>query len=163
LKHSSRRDPLLVWKSAGILLDGHTRRELCIKYKKRVKVREVELADRAGAVAFILRIQRERRNLTREALRSFRGAEYNATKQRRGGHRSSEDMKSQSDPLPTTSQRLSKMYGVSEKTIKRDAAFARVLDRVVADYGDPHMRRRLLGAGAADARGGEVAAQDAGG
>src|SRR4051812_49422775 len=39
------RDPLLVWKGHSIVLDGHTRRELCMKHKKQVKVRDVELAD----------------------------------------------------------------------------------------------------------------------
>jgi len=33
-----------------------------------VKVREVELPDEKAAVAFILQIQRQRRNLTREAM-----------------------------------------------------------------------------------------------
>jgi hypothetical protein len=33
------RDPLTVWKGKGVVLDGHTRRELCLKHKKQVKVR----------------------------------------------------------------------------------------------------------------------------
>jgi hypothetical protein len=41
------RDPLTVWKGHGVVLDGHTRRDLCIMHGKQVKVREVELPPRA--------------------------------------------------------------------------------------------------------------------
>jgi hypothetical protein len=74
------RDSLLVWKGQNVVLDGHTRRELCIKHRKLVKVREVDLPDEKAAVEYILQIQRQRRNLTREALSYFRGSEYNAVK-----------------------------------------------------------------------------------
>src|SRR5436305_6162409 len=60
------RDPLLVWKGQNVVLDGHTRRDLCIQHKKQVKVREVELPDEKAAMEYILQIQRQRRNLTRE-------------------------------------------------------------------------------------------------
>src|SRR5437588_167259 len=39
IKQEGCRDPLLVWKGRNIVLDGHTRRELCMKHKKQVKVR----------------------------------------------------------------------------------------------------------------------------
>jgi hypothetical protein len=140
------RDPLLVWKGRNIVLDGHTRRDLCIGHKQRVKVREVELPDERAAVEFVLQIQEQRRNLTREALSYFRGTEYNRIKQARGGRRESRKTKGLFDPLPSTAQRLAVKHGVSEKTIKRDAVFARVIDRIVADYGDPEIKRNLLGA-----------------
>src|SRR5206468_1791853 len=94
----------------------------------------------------ILELQRQRRNLTREAMSYFRGAEYNATKGQRGGDRSSRKAKGQSDPLPPTAERLDEKYGVSGKTIKRDAVFAQATDRIVDAYGDPEIRRKLLGA-----------------
>jgi hypothetical protein len=140
------RDPLLVWKGHNVVLDGHTRRELCLKHKKQVKVREVELPDEKGAVEYILQVQRQRRNLTREAMSYFRGAEYNAVKQQRGGKRPGKKSKGQSDPLTTTAAHVAEKYGVSEKTVKRDAIFAQVIDRIVADYGDPEIKRKLLGA-----------------
>src|SRR5271165_828466 len=36
------RDPLTVWQGRNIVLDGHTRRELCLEHKKQVKVREID-------------------------------------------------------------------------------------------------------------------------
>ena len=42
--------------------------------------------------------------------------------------------------------KLAEKYGVSEKTVKRDGVFAQVIDKIVADYGDPEVKRKLLGA-----------------
>jgi hypothetical protein len=151
IKSDGCRDPLLIWKGHNVVLDGHTRRDLCIEHHKQAKVREVELPDEKAATEFILQIQRQRRNLTREAMSYFRGTDYNAVKQQRGGDRRSRNRrgrkpKGQSDPLNTTAQQLAEKYGVSEKTIKRDGVFTLVIDKLVAEYGDPEIRRKLLGA-----------------
>src|SRR4051794_3125034 len=45
IKAEGNLDPLLIWKGRNIVLDGHTRRELCIKHKKQVKIREIDLPD----------------------------------------------------------------------------------------------------------------------
>jgi ParB-like nuclease domain len=142
IKQDGCRDPLLVWKGRMTVLDGHTRRELCIKHKKQVKIREIELADEKAAIEFILQIQRQRRNLTREAMSYFRGVEYNETKGTRGGKRP----KGQSDPLPSRAKLVADKYGVSEKTVKRDAIFAGAIDKIVEVYGDPDVQRTLLSA-----------------
>jgi hypothetical protein len=136
---------LLVWKGHHVVLDGHTRRALSIQHKKSVKVREVELPDEKAAIAYIFQIQRQRRNLTREALSYFRGAEYHAVKQQRGGKRERK-AKGQSDPLPSTAVVLAEKYGVSDKTVKRDAIFALAIDRIVEEYGDSQIKRKLLSA-----------------
>lgn len=146
IKEEGCRDPLLVWKGHNVVLDGHTRRDLCIEHGKQVKVREVELPDEKAATEFILRIQRQRRNLTREAMSFFRGTEYNAVKQSHGGSRRGRKPKGQSDLLNSTALQLAEKYGVSEKTIKRDGVFALVIDKLVAEHGDPEARRKLLGA-----------------
>jgi hypothetical protein len=140
------RDPLLVWKGHNVVLDGHTRRELCIKFKKQVKVREVELADEKAAVEYILAIQRQRRNLTREAMSYFRGVEYNAVKKEHGGDRRGRKASGQSDHMKKTGEVLAQKYGVSEKTVRRDGAFAKVIDTIVEEYGDQEVKRKLLGA-----------------
>jgi hypothetical protein len=119
---------------------------LCIEHGKQVKVQEIDLDDEKAAVEFILRIQRERRNLTREAMSYFRGTDYNAVKRSHGGSRRGRKPKGQSDPLISTAGRLAEKYGVSEKTIKRDGVFAKLIDKIVDDYGDPEIKRKLLGA-----------------
>jgi hypothetical protein len=140
------RDPLLVWKGHDIVLDGHTRRELCLKHKQQVKVREIELPDEKAAVEYILQIQRQRRNLTREAMSYFRGSEYNAVKQQHGGSRRGRKPKDQSEPLVSTADQLAEKHGVAPMTIKRDSVFAKVIDKIVDEYGDAEIKRKLLGA-----------------
>lgn len=145
IKAEGCREPLLVWKASNVVLDGHTRRELCIKHKKQVKILEIDLPDEKAATEFILQIQRQRRNLTREAMSYFRGAEYNAVKQQHGGARRGRKPKGQSDPLNSSAKRLADKYAVSEKTIKRDAIFARAIDQIAEEHADPEVRRKLLG------------------
>jgi hypothetical protein len=140
------RDPLLVWKGHNVILDGHTRHEVCQKHKKQLKVREVELPDEQAAVQYILQIQRQRRNLTREAMSYFRGIEYNAVKKERGGNKRGRRPKDQSGPMVSTAKQLSEKYGVGEMTIKRDGVFAAVIDKIVDEYGDQEIKRKLLGA-----------------
>ena len=72
--------------------------------------------------------------------------DYNAVKQLHGGNRRGRQPRDQSDPLVKTAVRLARKYGVSEMTIKRDGVFAKVIDKIVADYGDPEVKRKLLGA-----------------
>ena len=55
----------------------------------------------------------------------------------RGGSRRGRQPKGQSDPTTSTALDLAEKYGVAEKTIKRDGVFAQVIDKIVADYGDP--------------------------
>jgi phage N-6-adenine-methyltransferase len=57
------RDPLLVWKEEGILLDGHTRKSICDRLGIAYRVTEESHPDRLSARIRILRIQLTRRNL----------------------------------------------------------------------------------------------------
>src|SRR5213078_3381920 len=109
---------------------GHTRRDLCIEHGKQVKVREVDLPDEKAATQFILRLQRQRRNLTREAMSYFRGTEYNALKQLRGGNKRRRRPNGQNDRMVSTAETLAAQYGVAEKTIRRDGIFAHTIDKL---------------------------------
>jgi len=48
--------------------------------------------------------------------------------------------------LPSTAKVLADKYGVSEKTVRRDAKFAQLIDKIVDEYGDQEVKRKLLGA-----------------
>ncbi len=48
--------------------------------------------------------------------------------------------------MVSTAHTLAVQYGVAEKTIRRDGIFAQIIDKLVADYGDPEAKRKLLGA-----------------
>jgi ParB-like chromosome segregation protein Spo0J len=64
LKEDGCRDPLVVWSDNDILLDGHNRYRICRKLNLDYETVEVDPIDRAGAVAWIVRNQLARRNLT---------------------------------------------------------------------------------------------------
>lgn len=57
------RDPLVVWASKDLLLDGHNRLSLCTKHGIDFNVAQVGLPDRLAAKRWIARHQLGRRNL----------------------------------------------------------------------------------------------------
>jgi hypothetical protein len=71
----------------------------------------------------MIKAQLARRNLTPEQLSYYRGLEYNAKKSSRGGS------KVQNDTL-RMDNKLSKVYGVSTSTIKRDGKFSEAVDKI---------------------------------
>jgi hypothetical protein len=64
LKKEGCLSPLIVWDEESILLDGHTRFEICERLNIKYKVERIPLLDRDSAKEFILRNQLGRRNLT---------------------------------------------------------------------------------------------------
>ena len=58
------RDPLVVWKEKGILLDGHNRLEICREHDIPFKTAELSFPDRTAAKVWVIRNQFGRRNLT---------------------------------------------------------------------------------------------------
>lgn len=57
------RDPLVVWRGHGILLDGHNRLEICDRLGIAYQITAIELSDRDAAKLWILDNQLGRRNL----------------------------------------------------------------------------------------------------
>jgi hypothetical protein len=118
------RDALVVWKEEDILLDGHNRYEICKRKNIEFKIKEISLPNREAAEDWIDSNQLGRRNLTPEAISLLRGRRYNRTKTVGHGSISAGHF----DPQKRTSEKLSKEYGVSEKTIRRDGAFAKEVE-----------------------------------
>jgi len=81
------REPLVVWKEQGVLLDGHNRLRLCRKHGLEYAVRKVSLPDKPAARLWIIRNQLGRRNLTPDQASYLRGLEYEASKQPHGGQK----------------------------------------------------------------------------
>src|SRR5262249_53457789 len=123
------RDPLVVWKGQGILLDGHNRLEICRKRNLPYDVVEIELPDRNAALEWIRANQLGRRNLTPEAVAYLRGQHYNSEKQPHGGaHR--DDEASGNNCHSKTDEVLAKRYKVAAKTIRNDGDFAADIDAI---------------------------------
>ena len=63
LKREGCRDPLVIWKEKGILLDGHHRQEICGRHQIPFETVTVSLPDRNAAKAWVITNQFGRRNL----------------------------------------------------------------------------------------------------
>jgi len=119
------RDALVVWKEEDILLDGHNRYEICTKHKIDYKIKAINLPNRMAAADWIDSNQLGRRNLSPDMMRLIRGRLYNRIKKEQGGDHKSKD---QIDTLINSADKISKQYGISSATIKRDAKFAKEVE-----------------------------------
>jgi hypothetical protein len=134
------REPLIVWKETGILLDGHHRLKICDKYKITYSIKELSFPSRERAIQWVIDNQLGRRNLTDERRAYFRGKEYLNKKQQEVGRPAAVG---QNDPPgERVSEMLAGKHGVSEKTIRRDSEFAQAVDKIGA--GDPTQKEAIL-------------------
>lgn len=123
-------EPLVVWGEDDTLLDGHNRRDICVKHGLAYKVRKVELPDRQAARNWVLKNQFGRRNLGPKRLSYIRGKLYEARKAQ--GMRT--DRVKNGVPRRAAGE-LAAEFRVDEKTIRRDAEFARLIDGVIEQCG----------------------------
>ncbi|MFD2938249.1 hypothetical protein [Spirosoma flavum] len=162
IKQNGCREALLVWETAGeqianldtttpvyILIDGHNRYAICQKYKLDFKVYLMNFSSIEEVKFFMIDNQLGRRNLAPEQVSYLRGLRYLKEKQEKGKYLR-DDQKGQSDlyekesdlkevesegeSRETTAHRLGKQFSVSEKTIKRDGAYAQGLERLTPDF-----------------------------
>ena len=120
------RDPLVVWN--GTLLDGHNRHEICLNLGETFKTVSKEFDNREQAKIWIISNQLSRRNLTPDQTSYLQGERQNLESLEHGGDRKS---KCHYDTLKgDTATRLAKEYGVSRRTILRNARFAEAVDKL---------------------------------
>ena len=141
------RESLIVadLNGATVLIDGHNRHRICTEHQIPFEVRPITLADLDAASDWIERNQLGRRNLHPDAMALLRGNIYNRAK--RQGQRS--DLTSGNSCQKSTSEAIAQQTGVSEKTVRNDAAFAAAVASV-ADIA-PELKKQVT-AGSAPAR-----------
>jgi ParB-like chromosome segregation protein Spo0J len=126
------RDPLVVWKRADgtrILLDGHHRYDLAKQHGLDYAVVEMEFETEDDAVLWVLQNQLARRNLTDEQRTLLIGRYYNMLKL--APHRPSAEKEEKFSSFSghnATSRQLGEIFGVSEKTVRNAAEFAKAVD-----------------------------------
>ena len=141
LRDKGARDPLVLW--GNILLDGHTRYEICRRHNLPFKTIQQKCASREAARFFIIRNQLGRRNLqqfTRVELALGMEkalAEQAKARQRRGGRQ--KVPQSSAEPLRDreTREQLAKLAQVSRDTV------AKV--KLIAARGSNRLKRQLRG------------------
>jgi len=129
------RDPLVVWQ--GILLDGHHRYKIAQEHNLEYKIVEIELPNKEAVKEWIIKNQLGRRNLTEQEASYYRGKLYESRKLNHGGDRKSSG---QNVHLIKTAEEIGKQYGVDEKTIRRDAEFSKVVDKITEEVGEEAKR-----------------------
>lgn len=134
------RDPIVVWKEENAILDGHNRFRVCKKHGTPYKVAHVSLPSLDAALAWQVRNQFGKRNLTPAEISYLRGREYLFVKQDHGGDRRGSS--GHSDHLKSGEQ-VAARHGVGEKTVRRDAEYSRAVDIMAGVLGDD-MRTQIL-------------------
>ena len=134
-------DTLKVWQ--GILIDGHNRYTICMRHGVLFDVQELEFDDREDVIEWMIRHQLSRRNQTPEQISYFRGKLYAQIKKR--GRPNKPDIMSGLYKDVKTAEELGKEYNVDEKTIRRDAEYARAIDTIAVEAGEEVKQQILSG------------------
>jgi len=145
LKHGVK-DPLTIWETtpaaaelgtgdqpAYVLIDGHNRYQIIQRHKLDFRINLVQFATLAEVRDYMIDYQLGRRNLSPEQTSYLRGLRYLQQKSMRGGNRLA------NDPPGNVAQALATEYGVSSRTIKRDAEFAAGLEKLT-----PALKQEVL-------------------
>lgn len=136
------REALLIWevnlseekieKGDYVLVDGHNRYRICTKHDLDFRIHLISFPSLSEVRDYMIDNQLGRRNLSPEQISYLRGKKYNAQKLDKGKYERT-DHKGQIVPYgsgTSTADRLAEQFNVSQKTIKRDAAFAEGLDKL---------------------------------
>jgi 16S rRNA G966 N2-methylase RsmD len=124
------RDPLVVWSHNGehILLDGHHRLKIAEKHGLNYKVVEKNFETLEEAKLWVLTNQLGRRNLTDEQRTYIIGKRYLIMKKSSRGF---EDRNlSEGQFVQRTSEQICSSVGLNERTVRRAADFAEVVDKI---------------------------------
>ncbi|GAB2616348.1 hypothetical protein GCM10027035_10920 [Emticicia sediminis] len=140
---------------AYILIDGHNRFKICTTHNLPFEIYQLSFDSLKDAKDYMINLQLGRRNLSPTQIAYFRGLRYNNEKVdktenlSKGQNVLSEEntlkMKANSPKgqnVPSgisTAERLAEEYKVNAKTIKRDAEFAKGLEKLSSD-----LRNKIL-------------------
>jgi len=153
------KDPLLLWETTQdvisqgpadetvyVLIDGHNRHRICTEYGINFNTQLLPFDNILKVKEHMIDLQLGRRNLNPQQISYFRGLRYNNEKNNLFNNFYSKNEvelvenspNGQNDHLEnfpelTTAQRLAGQYNVGEKTIRRDADFAKGLDKLSPD------------------------------
>lgn len=140
-------NPIITWN--GYILDGHTRYRILKKHGFiKFEVKEIQLANKYEALAWICKNQLGRRNLSPERKKFLLGKEYESTKLAVGaplGSKHGIRKCGQNDHIFTesrTCQRITSEHGVGEKTVRRAEKYSQGID--AAEEAVPGAQEEIL-------------------
>lgn len=141
-------DALIVWKSEGILVDGHNRldvwKNLTIAERSRIappKLNLVDFKSREAVHNWIISTQLGRRNLDAKQKSYLVGKWYQDEKKQ--PHRPSGKKGDTVSPLKKTAEKIAEKTGQSSRQVNRDAQFTEAVDTLVTNIG-PEVKSEIL-------------------
>jgi site-specific DNA-cytosine methylase len=126
------RDPIVLWKEKGVIIDGHHRFSICRRNQKEFHLIELSFPDKEAVKAWMAENQLLlRRNANDPTTWYLRGVWYEAHRNTHGGDRKSQSKPHREvliSPSKSTSQLGAEKFGVSPATIERDVQYKRAVD-----------------------------------
>lgn len=144
------RDALIVDEN-NTIIDGHNRYEICTKHNIPFNVVVRHFDSRDDVIVFICRNQIGRRNLSPDTLSYVIGLMYNLEKKKRGaetggrGNQHTKLVNGKNCQLPRntyTSEKIAKIAGVSEKSVRNAGQFASAVDALSEN--EPSVKAAIL-------------------
>lgn len=155
LKDGEFREPVVVWKSEEILVDGHNRHDvwwnMSPAQRKTIEPPRVLLKDfesREEAHNWIISNQLGRRNLDEKQKSYLIGKRYQSEKKNKSdnlkpGGPSQNPSKGHSVPSRATAESIGEEVGKSGKQVKRDEKFTAAVDTLAENIG-PEVKSEIL-------------------
>ncbi len=135
-------DPLTLWHQENddlVLVDGHNRYDICTRNDISFRVRILKFTNIDEAKDWMINHQLGRRNLNPDQLSYFRGLKYERMKKKRGGY---DKVLSSGQSGDKTSEILAREFNVSDRTILRDAEFAKGIEFIAKT--NPGLKNDIL-------------------
>jgi hypothetical protein len=117
-----------------VLIDGHNRYKICTENNIQFAVSIMKFQSLDDVISWMIDLQLGRRNISPNEIAYYRGLKYNQEKK----IEKSDNFSSSGKSLKT-SQKLAEQYGINEKTIRRDAEFAKGVESL-----SPKLKREFL-------------------
>jgi hypothetical protein len=112
-----------------VLVDGHNRYEICTRHGVPFEVEYYAFDNRDKVISWIGLNQINRRNVTPDQEKFYRGREYNRKKKTKAEAGSIGGASNrQNDGYLSTSEILAEKHGISQRTIEREGAAASTID-----------------------------------
>lgn len=138
------RDPILLWEDGDelVLIDGHNRFAIATKHALQFHHKILSFASAEEVKKWMVTNQLGRRNLSPEQQSYLRGLRYLQEKSQgqRTDLTSGQNVKKSEGE--TTAAKLGAEFNVSERTIVRDAEFAKGIDKLEQE--EPGLRAEIL-------------------
>ena len=153
------RHPLTVWQEQNILIDGHTRLEICNKYNLPYKVEYLSFPDEDHVIAWMIKNQSARRNLTEAQKTYLLGKLYEMEKKISAGGNGKNQYTVTKQELPqneeiakyqetqpkpkSTAEKIAREAGVGKSTVERAEQFSNAVDTLTETV-SPEIKEEIL-------------------